>query len=303
MDRAIERAAGARRGGDQTPREESAGQEKRQPGPPKTVWREYFESIIVTVLMFLFFTTFIGRTVTVPTGSMQNTILIGDHFLINKFIYGPGPPLPFMPQREVRRGDIVVFKYPGDRDHPGQDARAGITPYRDYYIKRVVGLPGETIEVRGAQVLINGRVLPEHRLVAEPGAGRDAPLVVRGEAPTAAGDGDNTLAGDAAGAPHNAYYSPETLAAPPGSVVPDTNYFRYAVGGPVRVPDGHYFMMGDARDNSADSRVWGFVHRDLVVGRAMFVFWSYDNSAPSGGNPLTDFFKNTRWNRTGTMIK
>src|SRR3954447_12609893 len=122
--------------------------EPRPPGPPKSVVREYFESIIITVLMFLFFIPFIGGTVAVPTGSMQNTIMIGDHFLINKFIYAPGPPGFFLPQREVRRGDIVVFKYPGDRDHPGEDERNHVTPYVDYYIKRVIGLPGDKIEVR-----------------------------------------------------------------------------------------------------------------------------------------------------------
>ncbi|MGI8655918.1 MAG: S26 family signal peptidase, partial [Pyrinomonadaceae bacterium] len=80
-------------------------------GPPKTIWREYFESAVVTVIMALFGMTFIVQAVVVPTGSMQNTILIGDHLLVNKFIFAPGKTLPFLPQREIRRGDIVVFKY------------------------------------------------------------------------------------------------------------------------------------------------------------------------------------------------
>lgn len=264
-------------------------EEEKAPGPPKTAWREYFESIIVTVLMFLFFITFIGRTVAVPTGSMQNTIEIGDHFLINKFIFAPGTPLFFLPQREIRRGDIVVFKYPGDRDHPGLDARYHVTPYRDYYIKRVIGLPGETIEVRGSQVLVNGQALSEHRVAAEQGKPEKAPLRILDTPPKN-------------GEPYTVFYSPDTLAAA-GGIAQDTSYFKYGVGGPIKVPDDSYFMMGDNRDNSADGRVWGFVRRDLIIGRALFVFWSYDESAPAGGNPLFDFFRNTRWNRTFTWIK
>jgi signal peptidase I len=268
---------------------EALEEEQKHPGPPKTIWREYFESIIVTVLMFLFFITFIGRTVAVPTGSMQNTILIGDHFLINKFIFSPGKPFPLLPQREIRRGDIVVFKYPGDRDHPGQDAAAGVTPYRDYYIKRVIGLPGDKIEVRGASVYVNDQALPEHHIAAAQGQSIKAPLMIRDVPPKN-------------GEPYTVFYKPETLASP-GPLAQDTNYFKYGVGGPIKVPDDSYFMMGDNRDNSADSRVWGFVRRDLIIGRALFVFWSYDDSAPSGSNLLFDLFSNTRWKRTLTWIK
>src|SRR6476659_7331944 len=83
-------------------------------GPPKTVWREYFESAVVTVIMALFGMTFIVQAVKVPTGSMQNTIVVGDHLLVNKFIFAPGPTFPLLPQREIKRGDIIVFKYPGN---------------------------------------------------------------------------------------------------------------------------------------------------------------------------------------------
>ncbi len=271
------------------PKAEAQAEAERQPGPPKTVWREYFESIIVTVLMFLFFTTFIGRTVAVPTGSMQNTILIGDHFLINKFIFAPGAPVFFLPQREIRRGYIVVFKYPGDRDHPGMDESLGVKPYRDYYIKRVIGLPGDKIEVRGASVLINDRALPEHRVAADQGLSMKAPLIIRDVPPKT-------------NEPYTVFYKPETLLSL-GGVAQDTAYFKYGVGAPVTVPNDSYFMMGDNRDNSADARVWGFVRRDLIIGRALFVFWSYDDSAPAGGNLLFDFFRNTRWRRTFTWIK
>src|SRR5215213_7180053 len=122
----------------------AADADKSQPGPPKTIWREYFESAIYTAIMFVFFITFIGRTVGVPTGSMQNTINIGDYFLINKFIFAPGSHPFFLPQREIRRGDIIVFKYPGDHDNPDRDRMSNppVTPFKDYFIKRVIGLPG-----------------------------------------------------------------------------------------------------------------------------------------------------------------
>src|SRR5215213_3465734 len=86
---------------------------QRKPGSPHSIWREYFESAVVTAVMALFGMTFVVQAVKVPTGSMQNTINIGDHLLVNKFIFAPGPTLPFLPQREIQRGDIIVFKYPG----------------------------------------------------------------------------------------------------------------------------------------------------------------------------------------------
>jgi signal peptidase I len=263
---------------------------KTQPGPPKTVWREYFESAIYTAIMFVFFITFIGRTVGVPTGSMQNTIFIGDHFLINKFIFAPGSHPFFLPQREIRRGDIIVFKYPGDRDNPDRDKMSGVTPYTDYFIKRVIGLPGETIELRGANVLINNQPLPEHRIPSEPGETPKAPLTIVGNPPRQSNE------------PYSVYYSQETLAAPPDSREKPPDIFHYAVEKPYVIPPNHYFVMGDNRDDSADSRAWGPVAAELVVGRALFVFWSKDESKPPN-NLLIDFFLRSRWSRTGTMIK
>ncbi|HJU54642.1 MAG TPA: signal peptidase I [Pyrinomonadaceae bacterium] len=263
-------------------------------GPPKSVWREYFESAIYTAIMFVFFITFIGRTVGVPTGSMQNTIYIGDHFLINKFIFAPGSAPFFLPKREIRRGDIIVFKYPGDRDNPGRDEMSipPVTPYSDYFIKRVIGLPGETIEVRGALVLINGQPLPEHRVKAEPGVNSKAPLVIGEDPPRQPNE------------PYTVYYTEKTLAATDASQLEKPpEIFHYAVGGkPYTIPDGHYFVMGDNREDSADSRAWGPVASELVIGRALFVFWSRDESRPSN-NFLLDFFQNTRWGRTFTQIK
>src|SRR4051812_21912462 len=123
---------------------------------PRGLLREYAESGAVVIIMAFFFMTFVAQSAVVPSASMENTIFVGDHFLVNKFIFGPGPALPVLPQREVRRGDIVVFKFPGP-----SNPREGIVQYKTLFIKRVIGLPGETIQVKGANVLVDGRALPE----------------------------------------------------------------------------------------------------------------------------------------------
>src|SRR5438445_11604133 len=146
---------------------ERATEKEEQIGPPKTVFREYFESAVVTVIMALFGMTFIVQAVKVPTGSMQNTITVGDHLLVNKFIFAPGPRFPFLPQREIKRGDIIVFKYPGNPFDPERDQQEDNIPYKVNYVKRVIGLPGETVEVKGLKVYVNGEPLPEHIMVVE----------------------------------------------------------------------------------------------------------------------------------------
>lgn len=257
----------------------------------RSLWREYFESAIVTAIMALFFMTFVGQAAAVPSASMQNTILVGDHFLINKFIFAPGPHVPFLPQRDIKRGDIVVFKYPSDIDNDDKVVR-----YQTFYIKRVIGMPGDTVEVRGASVLINGQVLPEHRAIREDRQANTELAELKIEEPPRR---ENEQ-------PYTVYYEADTLKIPSDKpeTAPTKPFFNYGVyGRPVTVPENQYFMMGDNRDNSSDSRRWGFVPRELVVGRAMFVIWSYDESAPSSGNFLVDFFRNTRWSRTGTLIK
>jgi signal peptidase I len=262
----------------------AAAVERKMQGPPKTVLREYFESAVVTVIMALFGMTFIVQAVKVPTGSMQNTITIGDHLLVNKFVFGPGDTFPLLPQREIRRGDIIVFKYPGDPDNPEGDRRPDNLPFKTNYVKRVIGLPGDRVQVQGERVLINGEELPEHRVSAidhfdDPRTEEvesNKQLEILPSPPRKEGE------------PYSVYYSTDrTLES----------------GFDEVVPKGHYFVMGDNRNNSQDSRAWGFVPRNLVVGRAMFVYWSYDESAPSSGNFLMDFLRNTRWNRTGTMVK
>src|SRR3954470_22956910 len=145
-----------------------AGAEAPRRVSKHSVFREYFESLVVTAVMALFGMTFVVQAVKVPTGSMQNTILIGDHLLVNKFIFAPGPVLPFLPQREIRRGDIIVFKYPG-KFASEQFLTKNVSdtePFKTNYVKRVIGLPGDHVEVRGTDVYINGQLLPEHKVPA-----------------------------------------------------------------------------------------------------------------------------------------
>jgi len=255
----------------------------KQQGPPKSVWREYFESAVVTVVMALFGMTFIVQAVKVPTGSMQNTITIGDHLLVNKFIFAPGTSLPFLPQREIKRGDIIVFKYPGNPYDPKRDDRPDNRPILTNYVKRVIGTPGDRISIRGNSVIVNGEVVPEHRITARDHNRKD-PLEIL-DAPARK-----------PGELYDVYYGP-------GTEDDVHEYDAFQGKDEIVVPPNSYFVMGDNRNNSEDSRYWGFVPRDLVIGRAMFVYWSYDESATATGNPIIDFFTNTRWSRTGTLVK
>jgi signal peptidase I len=253
-------------------------------GPPKSVWREYFESAVVTVIMALFGMTFIVQAVKVPTGSMQNTITIGDHLLVNKFIFAPGESLPFLPQREIKRGDIIVFKYPGNPYDPTRDDRPDNRPILTNYVKRVIGLPGDRIRIQGHQVIVNGQPVPEHRIIAKDHNRKD-PLEIL--------DNPERKPGEL----YDVYYGP-------GPEDDDKEYAAFQGKDELVVPAASYFVMGDNRNNSEDSRYWGFVPRDLVIGRAMFVYWSYDESAePTDWGILVDFFANTRWSRTGTLVK
>src|SRR5215216_6576382 len=253
-------------------------------GPPKSVWREYFESAVVTVIMALFGMTFIVQAVKVPTGSMQNTITIGDHLLVNKFIFAPGKSLAFLPQREIKRGDIIVFKYPGNPYDPKRDDRPDNRPIFTNYVKRVIGIPGDHISIKGNNVIVNNEVVPEHHIAARE-INQKAPLEIVNDPPRKQGE------------LYDVYYKP-------GSEDDDTSFYDAFQGkDELVVPADSYFVMGDNRNNSEDSRYWGFVPRDLVIGRAMFVYWSYDESATSSGNPVVDFFTNTRWSRTGTLVK
>ena len=228
----------------------------------KSTVREYFESIVIAVILALFIRTFVVQAFKIPTGSMENNLLIGDHLLVNKFVLGPTASRlerRLLPIGTITRGDILVFKYPEDPD-------------RDY-IKRVIGLPGETVEVRGKKVYINGK-------------GMDEPYVHFLQPPASGGEFHEVTSFDVRE--------------------------RY---GPVTVPAGQYFMMGDNRDNSADSRYWGFLRREYIKGKALVIYWSYeadredyqDESAGATikglGSVFVHFFTRTRWDRMLHQIR
>lgn len=262
---------------------DNAGAEPK--GPPKSVAREYFESFVVTLIMAIFGMTFVLQAVTVPTGSMQNTILIGDYLLVNKFIFAPGgEPLPFLPQREIERGDIIVFKYPGFPNNTLKVTDRGGTPYQINFVKRVIGLPGDTVELRDNQVFINGAPLPEHRVIGDKKS-ENAALTTKEFEPKEGTD------------KWDVYYSELALK----GLADDSRYDFAASGKPYTVPENSYFVLGDSRNESLDSRFWGVVDRDLVVGRAMFVYWSCDREASNGG--FFGCLTHPRLDRVGRMIR
>jgi signal peptidase I len=229
----------------------------------KSVAREYLESIVVAVILALFIRTFVVQAFKIPTGSMETNLLIGDHLLVNKLVYSPSLgafETALLPKKPIRRGDVVVFKYPEDAN-------------RDF-IKRVIGLPGETIQIRNKTVFIDGKAL-------------DEPYVHFLEPPLRAEDAEFTVRGEARG---------ENWP-PPGT--------------PNVVPADSLFVMGDNRDNSRDSRYWGFLPRDQVKGRALLVYWSYE--ATKGEYDRTGYlvwvrdtlaaFAKTRWKRFFHVIR
>jgi signal peptidase I len=190
-------------------------------GKKKSVFREYFEAICVAVLLALFIRTFVVQAFKIPSGSMLPTLLIGDHLLVNKFIYGIRVPFTgktLVPIKSPKHGDVVVFRFPKDRSID--------------YIKRVVGTPGDTVEIKAKKVFINGEpIKDDHAHVS-------SPAVLNGKAS------------------------------------PRDNF------GPVLVPDERIFVMGDNRDNSYDSRFWGFVDQRDVLGKAFVLYWSWDIDKP-----------------------
>ncbi len=223
--------------------------------PKKSTLREYFESIVIAVILALFVRTWAVQAFKIPTGSMENNLLIGDHLLVNKFVFGPslfGLEHTLLPMDEIRRHDVVVFKYP---DEPERD-----------FIKRVVGLPGETLELRNKKVYVNGQPLDE---------------------------------------PFVHFLEPASMSAEVTSFDVRERY------GPVKVPEGQYFVMGDNRDNSQDSRYWGFLPRSYIKGRALMIYWSFDAGQERAGEDnaltrivsvITHFFTRTRWERIFKQI-
>jgi signal peptidase I len=198
----------------------------------KSKVREYAETLIIALLIALFARAFVVQAFKIPSESMKPTLLVGDHLLVNKFIYGIRIPLigkKFLQFSEPQRGDVIVFIFPGDRSKD--------------YIKRVIGLPGDTAEIRDRKIYINDTLIED----------------------------------------------PWGVYSPLGPQNPQ-NY------GPKVVPPDSLFVMGDNRDNSLDSRVWGFVPLDDVLGKAFILYWSWDWKNPS-------ILSKVRWNRIGRLIR
>jgi signal peptidase I len=206
----------------------------RAPRPASTA--EYVESFFVTILLALFITTFIVQAFKIPSGSMEPTLLVGDHVLVNKFILeGNGAWYEkLLPYRAIRRGDIIVFKF----------------PYEDHsdYVKRVIGLPGDRLRIIGGQVFIDGNRLVEPYVIHDPAMedpfGEDFP-------------------------PTDRYYL--SIGLPPQWAA---RLEDYVDRGELVVPANKYFVMGDNRDQSSDSRYWGFVDRGAIIGRPALIYWS-----------------------------
>lgn len=250
-------------------------------GHKKSGTRDTLESLLVTVILAIFGTTFVVQAFKIPTGSMENTLLIGDHLLVNKFVFAHrrGGGALLLPYREVNRGDVVVFKFPpsDEQSEPSE-----------HFVKRVVGIPGDRVRIWHRQVLVNGKP------VNEP--------YVRHSYPDQLRPGDDF---------------------PPGPM----EYMRgatprwadevqeYIDGNELVVPKDRYFVMGDNREHSWDSRFWGFVPRELILGRPLIIYWSYETPRDEYtrtslsdrlGQTLdlvVNFFTKTRWRRTFKIVR
>jgi signal peptidase I len=225
----------------------------------------------VTILLVLFGTTTLVQAYVIPTGSMESTLLIGDHVLVDKLAYAPAGSISryILPYQEVRRGDIIVFRYPGD--------------IRQTYVKRVMGVPGDRLRVADKEVYLNGRKL------VEPYKQHVAPAIDSYR--------DNFPGHDVRHMPADALDMFES----------------HVENGEVVVPPGMYFAMGDNRDASSDSRYWGFVPRENIIGKPLIIYWSYDASTAALAAPgvgldhlfdlAQNFFTKTRWTRTFRLVR
>jgi signal peptidase I len=224
----------------------------------------------VTIILLLFGTTTLVQAFVIPTGSMEDTLLIGDHLLVDKLAYAPPGPLTkrLLPYDDVKRGDIIVFRYPVD--------------IRQTFVKRVIGVPGDHIRLENKRVFLNGHPLSEPYKYNKT-------------------DYTDSYRDNFPGVPNVSLYPPA-----------QDMLLNNVQHGEVVVPPGHYFAMGDNRDSSLDSRYWGFVPRENIIGKPLIIYWSYDASTEALSNPaigldhLVDlaehFFTKTRWSRTFRLI-
>jgi len=257
---------------------------------PKKVEETPFEAVasICSVLVVgLFILTFLGQNFVIPSGSMENTLLVGDHLLVDRISLAPPAKwMPLVHYREPRRGDVVVFIKPVADDVNGE-------PQYLYLVKRLVAVPGDHIRLRGGLVYVNGQ--PQ-------------PLAPTGLESPAMGPTEQIFLDEFPSLPP----VPE-----PGNLIPESwavEFPTHLQSGELVVPAGKYFMMGDHRHDSADSRFWGFVPRENIVGRPLFNYWSFkapenEYEKPGIGNKIAwlghvvvHFFGDTRWSRTLKII-
>jgi signal peptidase I len=232
--------------------------------------RGFIAEWTVTIILLLFGTTTLVQAFVIPTGSMEDTLLIGDHLLVDKLAYAPPGPISkyILPYEPVKRGDIIVFRYPVD--------------ISSTFVKRCMGVPGDRIKLVNKQVYLNGKKLDE--------------LYVYHKTEYIESYRDNFPS------------EPNVHISDSGQDMLE----HHVVNGEVVVPPNSYFAMGDNRDSSLDSRYWGFVPRENIIGKPLIVYWSYDAPTEALSNPtigldhlvdlLEHFFTKTRWRRTFMLV-
>jgi len=249
----------------------------------KSSTRDTFESLVVTVILAIFGTTFVLQAFKIPTGSMEDTLLIGDHLLVNKFIFAPpgGVLAHVLPYRDLRRGDVVVFKFTrtDTQQEPGE-----------HFVKRVIGVPGDHVRIFHRQVFVNGKLQSEPFVRQDP----DNAGLLRQE---------------------DDFPRPDDEYLPGSSPSGDAEMASMVKNGELIVPPDKYFMMGDNREQSWDSRFWGFVSRGDVIGRPVLIYWSFEtprdeylhNSLSDRLSQIVDliihFPTKTRWRRTLMFVR
>lgn len=249
---------------------EAASVEKPPKPVPASGERHSIGEWTITFLLLLFGTTTLVQAFVIPTGSMEDTLLIGDHLLVDKLSYSPAGPVSkyLLPYTPVKRGDIIVFRYPVD--------------IRQTFVKRVVGIPGDRIRIESKNVILNGHPLQESYKFTK----SDYLQSYRDFFPT----------------------EPNVQLGEPGLRMLE----QHVVNKEVIVPPNSYFVMGDNRDSSLDSRYWGFVPRENIIGKPLLIYWSYDapTARLAGSFDLehvkdlaTNFFTKTRWRRTLQLVR